>query len=52
MIEHLLSAVLALVVFNLTFTLNMVKKITKLCERTARIEATLKLLNDEAKELS
>ena len=43
---QLLSAVLALVVFNLSFTLSMARRMMKLSERIARIEGLLMALND------
>ena len=50
MTEHLLSAILALVVFNLSFTLSMTKRMMKLSERIARIEGLLMALNDSKNE--
>jgi len=43
---QLLSALIALVVFNLSFTLSMTRRMMKLSERIARIEGLLMALND------
>ena len=47
---QLLSALIALVVFNLSFTLSMTRRMMKLSERIARIEGLLMALNDSKNE--
>jgi len=42
-VSTMLGGLIALIVFNLSATLSLYRKINRLCERMARIEATLRL---------
>jgi len=45
-ISAMLGGLIALIIFNLSTTLSLYKKINKLCERIAKIETTLKIFDE------
>ena len=45
-VSAMLGGLIALIIFNLSATLSLYKKINRLCERIAKIEATLKILDE------